>query len=1032
MLDRLIGFFIHRHLLTNMVFAIVLAAGVLAWSNLKKEELPDITFDTVRISVNYPGASAEEVEYHITEPLEEALGSVDGIYRLSSSTASASSIITAELEPQTDDIEAVVTEIRQEVLAVDLPDEIRDDPRIRVFKTSRKAILDIGLILTGAQLLDSEQRRLLQNRALDLEKRLLALPEISRVSRSGYLDDEMHIRVDPEKLRAYNIPFNTVMNEIHRNNVRQPAGSIEAVQEPKVTLYGELRTPEELRALAVQGGFEGQVVRLEDVAEVTYGHKKNPGVLKINGHEGLFLKVTKSSRVGILEALEAVNREIEGFRSLQKNTPDLQLIILDDESVDLRNRLSIIGMNGAIGFVLILIILFLFLDFRSGFWVAAGIPFSFCFALAGALLIGYSINNITLAAVIIVMGIVVDDALVVAENIKRRASSGMPLYQAAREGTSMVFMPVVASILTTCIAFVPLLFFQGRFGTMVSFIPAVIVLMLAGSLLEALFILPGHLTLSNRGHESSNREHWFEIRESFYERILKRLLPFRWLLLTLFLLGFGAALLLAGSTMTFVMFPDEETREIRLSGQTPQGSLQYETARLTQPLEDLVRRGLGSDVAGFRNEIAQSRHGSAVQDNVFRMRIELYPKEKRGKTADQLIREWQQAMDSSGTLTKLKFSKTRHGQDSGSPVEVVVKDNNESIRRAAAEALATAMRKIPGLTNIETDQPKTSTEYLITLRRDKVKRLDIDPSEAALTLRAALEGTVLYEFSSDNEPVGVRFSVSIPSKQSIASLLELPVENKSNYLVPLRNIINVEQVEKPNSIVHLDRVRYTSIYADIERDSKLSPLQYAETLENDIFPSIIARHPSTTLEFDGEIRDSRESGRNFITAVYSVVMLIFIVLVLLFNSLRKALLIMLTIPFGLTGIIVAFVLHGIEFYGFFGVIGALGLAGVIVNDAIIMVTTLDREIRSTHAEQGLTGSIAKAASTRLRAVLLTTLTTVAAMLPTAYGWAGYDPMLAQMMLALTWGLVGGTLVTLVLVPCLYRIMIVGSIQQENA
>jgi len=1032
MLDRVIGFFVHRHLLTNMVYALVLVAGVIAWSNLKKEELPDITFDTVRVSVNYPGASAEEVEYHITEPLEEALGAVEGIYRISSSTAAGSSVITAELEAQTADIEAIVTEIRQEVLAVDLPDEIRDDPRIRVFKTSRKAIIDIGLILTGEHLLDTKKRRWLQTRALVLEKRLLALPEVSRVSRSGYLDDEIHIRADPEKLRAYNIPFNTVMNEIRRNNVRQPAGSIETIHEPKVTLYGELRTPEEIRALAVQGGFDGQVVRLGDIAEVSYGHEKNTGVLKINGYEGLFLKVSKSSRVGILEALQAVNREIEDFRSLQKMTPELQLVILDDESVDLRNRLSIIGINGAIGFVLILITLFLFLDFRSGFWVAVGIPFSFCFALAGALLIGYSINNITLAAVIIVMGIVVDDALVVAENIKRRTSSGVPLYQAATEGTSMVFLPVVASILTTCIAFVPLLYFQGRFGVMVSFIPAVIALMLAGSLLEALFILPGHLTLSARSQESSKCEHWFEIWESFYERILKRLLPFRWILLTLFVLGFGASILLAGSTMRFVMFPDEETREIRLSGQTTQESLQYETARLTQPLEDLVRGGLGNDIAGFRNEIAKSRHGSAVQDNVFRMRIELYPKEKRGKTADQLIKEWQQAMDSSKTLTKLRFSKTRHGQDSGSPVEVIVKDDHESVRRAAAEALAKAMRNVPGLTNIETDQPKTSTEYLITLRRDKVKRLDIDPSEAALTLRAALAGTVLYEFSSDNEPVGVRFSVSIPSKQSIASLLELPVENKSNYLVPLRNIINVEQVEKPNSIVHLDRVRYTSIYADIERDSKLSPLQYAETLENKIFPSVIASHPSTTLEFDGEIRDSRESGRDFATAVFSVVTLIFIVLVLLFNSLRKALLIMLTIPFGLTGIIAAFVLHGVVFYGFFAVIGALGLAGVIVNDAIIMITTLDREIASTQAGQNLHDSIAKAASTRLRAVLLTTLTTVAAMLPTAYGWAGYDPMLAQMMLALTWGLVGGTLVTLVLVPCLYQIMIVGSIQQEKA
>ncbi len=1008
-----------------MVFVLVLAAGVLAFFGLKKEELPDVTFDTVRIAVNYPGASAEEVEYHVTDPIEEALTAVEGIKRLTSATSAGSCVVTAELEPESSGIDPVITEIRQEVLAVNLPDAIRNDPRIRVFKTSRKAIIDIGLILRGEHLLDPQQRRWLQARALDLEKRLLALPEVSRVNRSGYLGDEIHIRVDPAKLREYNIPFNTVMNEIRRNNVRQPAGSIETAEEPKVTLYGELRTPEELRALAVQGGFEGQVLRLGDIAEVTYGQKKNRSVLKINGHEGIFLKVAKSSGTGILDALDAVGKVVDDFRSLPQDNPSFELVLLDDEAVDLRNRLSIIGTNGIIGFALILVILFVFLDLRSGFWVAAGIPFSFCFALAGALVIGYSINNITLAAVIIVMGIVVDDALVVGENIKRMASSGLSLSRAATEGTSMVFMPVIASILTTCIAFVPLFFFQGRFGAMVAFIPAVITLMLAGSMLEALFILPGHMTLSAQSRKPSKREHWFEAWESLYARLLDFLLPFRWGILFIFLLGFGASLMLASSLMTFVMFPDEETREIRLRGETPPGSTQYETARLTQPLEDSIAQSIGKEVIGFRNEIAKSRRGSAVQDNVFRMRIEILPKESREKTADQLIEEWQEATASSTTLSKLRFSKTRHGQESGSPVEVVIQENNETLRRDAADALAEAMRSLPELTNIEIDQPKSSPEYRITLKRDKIKRLDIDPSEAAETLRAGLEGTILYEFGSGNEPIGVRFSLDLPSKRSIESLLEVPVENKSNYLVPLRDVIMVEKAEKPGSIVRQNRLRYTSVYADIEEESGGSPLEVAAMLEENIFPNIIAHYPSVSLAFDGEIRDSRESSKDFIVSIFSVLALIFIVLVLLFNSLRKALLIMLIIPFGLTGIIVAFLLNGIEYYGFFAVIGSLGLAGVIVNDAIIMVTRLDREAGKKENGGKPEKPIAKAASTRLRAVLLTTLTTVAAMLPTAYGWAGYDPMLAQMMLALTWGLIGGTLVTLILVPCLYRIMITG-------
>ncbi len=1031
MLERIISFFIGRHLLTNMVFAIMLICGIVSWSALKKEELPDITYDSVRISVNYPGASPEEVEYHVTGPIEERLTAVEDIYRLTSATTAGNAVITAELDPGTTNIEAAVTEIRQEVLGVDLPDAIRDEPRIRVFKTSRKAIIDIALFSQSSRMLDTGQRSRLQLRAIELEQLLLSLPEVSRIDRSGWLDNEIHISIDPAKLREMNIPFNTVMREIRQNNVREPAGSIEAVHEPEVTLYGELRTPEELRQLAIQGGFEGQVVRLGDIARVSHGHASNRSILKINGHEGIFLKVTKSSRFGILDALKAINPVVENFSSRLPESSPVRIIRLDDESVDLRNRLSLIGINGAIGFLLIIITLFIFLDAHSGLWVAMGIPFSLCFALSGALLIGYSINNITLAAVIIVMGIVVDDALVVAENIKRSAASGMPLHEAAARGTSMVFLPVTASIITTCIAFIPLLFFEGRFGSMVAFIPAVIALMLAGSLLEALFILPGHMTLTGRKQQDSQKEHWFHEWERNYARLLKKLLPFRWPVIICFATGFLASLVMARSTMNFVMFPDEETREIRLSGEAPPGSTQEETAAMTEPLEEIISASLGKEVIGFRTEIARSRRGSAVQENLFRMRIEIVPKEDRDKTADQLIREWEAAAQSITTLSKLKFSKTRHGQDSGSPIEIVIKNNNEHDRRNAARDLAEAMHRIAELKHIETDQPKTATEFLITLQRDRIKRLDIDPSEAASTLRAALEGTVLYEFSSDNEPVAVRLSLEPASKRSIESLLDLPVENKSGFLVPLGSVVEIAKREKPSAVMRQDRVRTTSIYADIDSSSSQSPLAVAEHLEKEIFPGIIAAYPSTIIEFAGEIRDSRESGKNFLISMLSVLVLVFLVLVILFNSMRRAVLIMLAIPFGLTGIIIALFLHGIEYYGFFAVIGALGLSGIIINDAIIMVTRLDQENR-TISRKVREDSIAGAASTRLRAVLLTTLTTVAGMLPTAYGLAGYDPMLAQMMLVLTWGLIAGTLVTLVLVPCLYRIMIPGGPQVAYA
>ena len=1039
MKDRVINFFLERHLLANLIFILVFVGGIFAWIQIPKEELPDITFDRVRITVNYPGASAEEVEYYVTRRIEEELRGLDGIYRITSSTGVGTSRVTVEIEQGDTDKDEVITEIRNTVLDVDLPEDITDDPRVRVFKTSRKAIIDIGMFMQGENILDVASRQHLQSYALALENKLLSLPEISSVDRSGYLDDEIHVKIYPQKLIEYRIPFNTVMSEIRKNNVRQPAGSIENIKEPKVTLSAELNTTEELSNLAVQGGFEGQVIRLKDIADVVNGYEKTKTVIKINGHEGIFLRVVKSSRVGIIDAVEAVKGVINDFRASSVEDGEVKITLLDDESFDVRNRLSLIGLNGTIGFILIMIILFLFLDLRSSLWVAVGIPFTFCFALIAAAMSGYTINNITLAAVIIVMGMVVDDAIVVSENITRLRSGGMAIKDAAAKGTAFVFLPIVASILTTCVAFVPLLFFTGRFGAMVRFIPLIIVFMLGGSLIEALFILPGHMMLPveefisrlNKRLKIKTRfpkifnfigqageKHWFGKFEKRYEETIRKLLPKKKKVFAVFAVLLALSFLI-GSRMKFVMFPGEETRELRLTAETPPGTTRYETARLSQPLEKIISGYMGKEVIGFRNEIARTRRGSVSQENKLRMRIEILPKEKRRKSADQLIKELKGKLSSVANISNLKFSKTWHGQAGASPIELLVKENNDDRRRLVAEMVAARMKEYPALQNVEIDEPVLNPEYRIKLDRDKIRRLAISPSDIATTIRAGLEGTILYDFMGDDEEVRVRLTTVRDAKDDINKVLNIPVENEAKYLVPLKDIVTVEEIAKPDSFEREDLKRVTAVYADIKKRSGKTPLEIAEYFEREVFGKITGKYPSTILEFSGEIKDTRESRKDFLFAIILAVVLIYVILTLLLNSLTKPFIIMLTIPFGVVGIILAFFLHGISMYGFFAVIGALGLAGVVVNDAIIMLVKLDSVYKPSGNPAEIATRVASIAKTRLKAVVLTTLTTVVGILPTAYGWAGYDAMLAQMMKALAWGLFFGTVITLVLIPCMY-------------
>jgi multidrug efflux pump subunit AcrB len=1024
MIAKFIEFFVNRHLLTNMVFISVIIGGVFAWQGIKKEERPDITFDQVRVSANYPGATAEEVEHFVTRELEEELKGVDGVYRIFSSVSRGTTTVTVELEKDYPNKNEAITEIRNAALAAELPPEVRDKPTIRVFKTSKKAIIDIALIHTQGHLLNNQQRQELQRYATALEMQLINLPQINSINRSGYLQQELQINVDPKKLVRYQIPLSQVINEVTSNHIRQPAGHIAVKDEPNVTINAQLDTVDKLNQLYIQAGFKGKAIDLKSIAEVRNDFRREKQIIKVNGHESVMFNVVKNGSFGILESLQAVQKVVDDFTLNNLRNADTELVILDDESYDVRNRLGIIATNGAIGFVLILLTLFLFLNKRAGVWVAMGIPFTICLTLICAMMMDYTINNITLAAVIIVMGIVVDDAIVVAENVGRFRARGFSSQQAAVNGTAQVFMPVLASIITTCVAFVPLFYFSGHFGSFVSFIPAIVFLMLFASLLESLVILPGHLHIhlprvfKHKPDRDEIKPHWFDRIEHRYGDLLIHMLKYKYLIFVLFGLLLAGSLLLAKQTMSFVMFPHSETREIVLLGTADKKADRFETAQISKQIEDLIEPYIGQEVVGFRTEIARSRRGGVAKENRFRMIIEIVPREERERSADDLVNLWKPQAEKVKGLKKLIIQKSRWGQSSGSAVEILVQENDDKLRARAAKMLLAAMQQHPDLSNAEIDSPLRLPEYKIDIQREKLKRLAINPVDVATTFRASLEGDILYELPNGNEHIDVRLSVLDSAKQDIASILKIPVENRSNYLAPLGDLVTIKKTQAPTSINRRDTRRATTVYADLKQDAETTPLKVAKDLENGVFRDIVSQQASTTLNFDGEVADTRESQNDLRNAVIMVVFLIFAILVMLFNSVSRPLLIMLAIPFGLVGVILAFWSHGYTLFGFFAAIGTLGMAGVVINDAIIMLTKLEQEY-AEYPSSSMNEKIARIAQTRLKAVILTTLTTVAGVLPTAYGVAGYDAMLSEMMLALAWGLMFGTVITLVLVPCLY-------------
>jgi multidrug efflux pump subunit AcrB len=1019
-MNTLVSYFATRHLISNIIFIGVILIGAFTWQKIGKEEMPEFESNWVRVTTLYPGAPAEDVELFVTKPMEDELKGIAGIEELATTSSLGSSSLRITLDDNYPLKSEVVQDIQDAVLRVKLPSEVREIPTIRQFKSSEKAILDIGIYHKGKNYLDVESRQKLQSFVLSFENQLLAMNEISSISRSHYRKPELQILVDPNKILNLDISLSQIKSQIQSNNIRYPVGSIQDRGESKITVLNELESVEDFQQLILQGNYEGYGVKLSDISSsIKNDYIKTNSIFKVNGHEAIFLNIKKSISTDILTAQKVINSFLTKFKKNNADSP-IGIVMMDDESYAVRNRLNIIGANGVLGFILIILVLLVFLDAKTGFWVAMGIPFSMGFTLIIASLVGYTVNNMTLAGIIIVLGIVVDDAIIIAENIARHRENGATRSEASINGTLEVCRPIFASIITTCVAFIPLIFFEGFFGKLVTYIPLVVILMLIGSLLESLFILPSHISgktiLLEKFAKEGSQSHWFHKFEKRYENFLIKVFRARVPILFLFLVFLGSSIYLFQTKMNFVMFPREESKEVFIKVKADKKSTREETSNSISPLEEYLAAD-SENVVGVRATIGQSRRGGQVKENEASILVELLPADERNTTLNLLLENWNTFSDEIKDLDSVKYQRGRWGHGSGNSIEILIQENSDNKRQAIADELLLKMKANPDFIDVELDIPLKKIEYLLNLKQKNMVIFNIEPSSVTNVLRTFVEGSILYSINKGDEEVDVRLSVPPEYKIDLKELLKLRVENREGKLIYLKNIIEIEEVLKPVNIARIDYKRTSMIYANINPKSKTTPLQMAERLESDVFPTLIQKYTSSIISFKGEIEDSRESQGEFKNSIIIVVLLIYFILVVMFDSLTKPFLILTIVPFGLAGVIYILLLHGMNVFGFFAAIGTLGMIGVVINDSIVMIDMMDKNIQKATSDPWLT--IARIASTRLRPILLTTLTTVVGVLPTAYGFAGFDSMLAEMMLTMGWGLAFGTIITLILIPSLY-------------
>ncbi len=1022
-MKNLIEYFVKRPVVVNAIMFGLIIMAIFTWGRIGKEEMPDFTLNFVRINVIYPGATAQDVELFITKPIEEELKSISDIDEVVSTSAYGSSAISIIFEANVENLNEKIQDVKDAVDIVSLPSEA-EEPTFFRFRSKEKAIIDVGMYLEGKEILTTKDRARLQEFALAFKNKIISQKKISGTEDNGYLAPELQVRVNPEDLVKYEISMGQVRDAITTQHVRNPIGNMKDKQESEVTLVSELDDIDPLKEVTVSAGFQGQKLKLGEIADVSYGFEDTTSVLKIQGHEGIRISIKKSSGADILSATEAVVDFIEKFKR-ENELGNLRFVLIDDESYDVRNRLELIGSNGLVGFILILIILFLFLDFKSGIWVAMGIPFSLGFTMIAAHLIGYTVNNMTLAAIIIVLGIVVDDAIIIAENISRELK-----HHSNKSGVQAVLDvigPVTASMLTTCAAFIPLLFFSGRFSLFVKYIPPVIFLMLMASMVESFFLLPAHMIHKMKIEEfferrgwgkglAKFREHFIHVVEDKYANLLNGILKMRIPTLLIFSILLGSSFYIYKTKMRYVMFPREESRDFSIQVTGHEDMKRLETARRVRGVEDIFLNDKRGIVTAIYTRIGMNRRGGAVRENEASVRVEIVPATEREEGINQLLSDWEEKAKKVPGFESVRFMKSRFGSDSGSSLAIQVQENNDDRRKSVVKDLVAKLEADGRIVDIEIERPVIKNEFKLSINKEEASRLNVSYSQLASTLRAYIEGSILYTLNNGEEEVDVRLTSHADNKDDLEKILNLTVGNNDGYLVPIRKLVTVKEGKKDANIARVNFKRTTLVYASIKTGVNITPIEIAEELEASIFPAVLKGRPTSIINFVGEVQDSRESQSDFGVSVLMVLGLIYLLLIFLYDSLWTPLLIGAIIPFGVVGSVLAFYFHGLEQYGFFSVVGTLGMIGVVINDSIVLIDKLNETIEN---DENLLYKIAKVSSTRLRAIFITTFTTVAGLFPTAYGVGGYDSMLAEMMLAMCWGLLFGMFITLVFVPCIY-------------
>lgn len=1043
-----LAWFAQNHVAANLLMVLIIAGGLLTILGIKIEFFPEMSLDVITITVPYLGASPSEVEQGVTLRVEEAVAGVDGIKRIYSSSAEGASMVTLELEEYADPSD-VLDDVKAEVDRIITFPEETEKPIITEI-TTRYEVLTI--VLYG-----DVSERTLKELAEEVKDDLTALPNISQVDVAGVRPYELSIEVSEDTLRRYNLTFDALAAAIRNSSLDIPGGSVKTVGgEILLRAKGQMYTGPEFEQIVVLTRPDGTRIRLGEIATVIDGFDDSDIATRFDGQRAVQVKVFRVGEQGALDVADTAKRYIA---DKQRELPaGVQMAVWQDQSKMLRSRLDLLLRNGYMGLLLVFVCLTFFLDARLAFWTTLGIPISFLGAFWLMPLFGISLNMMSLFAFIMVLGIVVDDAIVVGENIFEYRQRGMTAVRAAARGVREMAAPVLMAVLTTMFAFAPLMFVTGIMGKVMRVIPLIVIMVLSVSLVEALLILPAHLAGTKIRDKNRPGHHPIEKLHNGVSGVFDAFVngPFaafatvavRYRYATLaagvvvLLSTFG---LIAGGVIKQVFFDAVEGDRMVATLTMPQGTPveqtlavleriekaaiqvrdEYDAAHRTDPdapsIFQHMATTVGTQPTSNQRGPAGGGQGGISQGHLGEIAIELLASEDGRKVSSMALKNrWEHLVGEVAGVSSLTFEARLFHPGEAINVELTHEDFDELL--AAAEDLKSILRDYQGTLSIADSFEPGKAEIKLSLT-ETARTLGLTLGDLARQVRQGFYGEEVQRIQRGKHDVRVMLRYPLDERRSLGDIENMRIRMPGGREIPFMTVAHVEYGRGYATIRRADRRRVVNVTADVDTQ-QANAEEINQDLQQRVLPELMARRPGLYWRFAGEQRERAEAFGALYTSFPIALLAIYGLLAVQFRSYSQPVIIMSAIPFGMVGAVLGHIImsHVMNFQfnlGLLSFFGIVALSGVVVNDSLIMIDLINRE-RRRHLP--LPVIVRDSVTRRFRPIMLTTLTTFLGLTPMMFERSLQARFLIPMAISLAFGVAFATAITLILVPSLYMIV----------